>query len=158
MALTSDVKTVRVGAEGRHDPIAAPLTAAVTVYSGSIALLNSSGYLKNSSSPASTDTIIGIVGGPSAGTFVKTGPGITGGVSNGDVWVECLTGVFVLASGTGGDALTEATAGTTVYVVNETTVGATNGGGTRPVAGTQLPIDPTLPAGFVAVKLAGLAG
>lgn len=157
MALSSDVKLVRVGAEGLHEPIAAPLKANVTVYSGSIALLDSTGNLKNASSPASTDTIVGMIGNPTGGTYVKTGPGIVGGSTDGAVWVDCLTGTFVLASGTGADELDETTANHTVYVVDEVTVGATNGSNTRPVAGVQLPIDPTLPAGFVAVKLANPA-
>lgn len=152
-ALTKDVNLIRVGAEGLHEPIASPLKALSTVYSGSIALLDSSGRLVNSATPTSTTTCIGMVGGPSAGTYVKTGPGIVGGSTDGAVWVECLTGTFVLASGTGADALDETTANATVYVVDEVTVGKTNGSNTRPVAGVQLPIDPTLPTGFVAIKM-----
>src|SRR5579871_3761830 len=76
MSLTADVPILRVG---EHiDPVAAPLPSGVTVYSGSIALLDNTGLLKNASSPASTDTCIGVIGDPSGGTFVKTGPGIVG--------------------------------------------------------------------------------
>lgn len=152
MAQTQDVPLLRVGAEG-PEPIAAPLKANVTVYSGTIALLDNTGYLKNAAIPASTDRIIGMIDNPTGGTYVQTGPGITGGSSDGAVWIDCATGTFLLQSGTAGDALSEATAGTTVYVINETTVGATNGSGTRPVAGIQLPIDPTVPVGYVPVKL-----
>lgn len=153
MALSADIQTLRLGPE--VPPVAAPLRSGVTVYSGSIALLSNTGVLKNASSPASTDVCIGLIGEPTGGTYVKTGPGIVGaGTTNANcVWVDCDRGTFLLASGTGGDALTEANAGQTVYVIDEQTVGATNGSGTRPAAGTMLPIDPTVPAGFVPVKM-----
>jgi hypothetical protein len=110
--------------------------------------------MANASSPQLTDTVLGIVGDPAGGTYVKTGPGIVGNGSQGanGVWVECLTGSFLLASGTGADALTEANAGASVYVINETTVGATNGSSSRPTAGIMLPITPDIPSGFVPVQ------
>lgn len=153
MALSADIKTLRVGVEGLHEPIAAPLKAVTTVYSGSIAILRS-GYLVPATTPTSTDTCIGLIGNPTGGTYVKTGPGIVGGSTDGAVFIDCDTGTFLLANGTGADALTEANAGATVYVVDEQTVGKTNGSGTRPVAGVMLPIDPTIPTGFVPVKIA----
>lgn len=153
MALSADIPIRRVGAEGQHEPIAAPIKASNTLYSGSIAL-SRSGYLVNAASPQSTDVCLGIVGDPTGGTYVKTGPGIAGGTTDGGVWVDCETGVFLLKSGTGGDALTEANAGQTVYVIDEQSVGATDGSATRPPAGIMLPIDPTVPTGFVPVKIA----
>lgn len=158
MALSADIKTLRVGAEGVHQPLAAPMGANVTVYSGSIALQANTGYVKNAASPASTDKILGIVGGPAGGTYVKTGPGIANGAVAGAVSIECLTGTFLLASATGSDQLSVSTAMSTVYVVDEQTVGATNGGGTRPVAGVQLPPEPGDPTGFYQIKLDGVAG
>ncbi len=155
MTLSADIQVQRVGAEG-PEPIAAPVKAAAQLYCGSIATLRS-GYLIAATSPASTDVTCGIVGFPTGGTYVKTGPGILGGSTDGAVWVDCLTGVFLLASGTGADALTEANAGATVYVVDEQTVGATSASGTRPVAGVMLPIDPTVPTGLVPVKMANPA-
>ena len=163
MALTKDVLYRRVGSEGVHQPIAAPLGAAVTVYRNSIALLSAGvgatqGYLKNASSPASGDIVIGMVGEIAGGTAAQTGPGIIGNGTDGGVIINCETGSFLLASGTGADALTETNAGATVYVIDEVTVGLTNGGSTRPVAGTMLPLTPDIPTGFVPVKLNGVAG
>ncbi len=159
MAVTSDQLYRRVGAEGVHQPIAAGLTNAVTVYRNTIALLDgTTRYLKNADTPASTDVIIGMIGGVAGGTIADTGQGITGGATSGAVIVDCETGSFLLASGTGADALTEADAGNNVYVVDSITVGRTNGGSTRPVAGVMLPNDVTTPTGYVAVKLAGVAG
>jgi hypothetical protein len=159
MAVTSDQLYRRVGAEGVHQPIAAGLKATVTVYRNTIALLAASGrYLKNADTPAATDIVIGMIGGVAGGTIADTGQGITGGATDGAVIVDCDTGSFLLASGTGADALTEANAGSNVYVVDSITVGATDGSGTRPVAGVMLPNDITTPTGYVAVKLAGVAG
>jgi hypothetical protein len=153
MALSKDVFVNRWGAEGKHEPAAAPLGSAVTVYSGSIAL-SRAGYLANAASPASTDVVLGLVGDPAGGTYVKTGPGIVGNGAQGanGVWVEVLTGSFILLSATGADQLDETTVGSNVYVVDEVTVGKTTGGGTRPLAGVQMPIDPTIPSGYVPVQ------
>lgn len=153
MALSTDIQVLRVGVEGLHEPVAAPLGSAVTVYSGSIAL-NRVGYLANAATPQATDTCLGLIGNPAGGTYVKTGPGIVGNGSQGanGVWVEILTGSFILASGTGADALAQTDAGATVYVVDEQTVGKTSGGSSRPVAGVMLPIDPTIPTGYVPVQ------
>jgi len=153
MALSNDIPTYRVGVEGLHEPEACPLGSAVTVYSGSIALIRA-GYLANASAPQSTDSCRGVIGDPAGGTYVKTGPGIVGNGSQGanGVWVNVLTGSFLMANGTGADALAETDAGATVYVVDEQTVGKTNGSSTRPAAGILLPIDNTIPSGFVPVQ------
>lgn len=159
MALTADVPILRVGAHDK-DPIAAPLPTGVTVYGGALALLDTSGLLKNASSPTSADVCIGVIGDPTGGSYVKTGPGIVGAGSTeaGYVYVDVETGTFLFASATGADQLSEATAGTTVYVVNETTVSKTNGSNTRPVAGTQLPRTPDMPSGLYPVKITGVGG
>lgn len=156
MALSAGIQVLRVGAEGVHEPIAAPLYTGVTVYYGSIALLSNAGVLKNAASPASTDTCIGLIGNP---VVPQSTAGIVGaGTTNANAtWVDCLTGSFLLASGTGADAITEANAGANCYVVDEKTVGLTSGSSTRPLAGVILPIDPTVPTGFVPVKMANPA-
>lgn len=159
MAVTQDQLPRRVGSEGVHQPIAAGLGATVTVYRNTIALLDgTTKFLKNASSPAATDIVIGMIGEIAGGTASQTGPGITGTSTSGAVLINCETGTFLLASGTGADALVAADAGATVYVVDEVTVGKTNGGSSRPTAGTMLPITPDMPSGFVPVKLNGVAG
>lgn len=152
MALSKDVQTNRFGSEGLHEPLSAPLGSAVTVYSGSIAI-SRAGYLANASVPQSTDVVLGIIGDPAGGTYVKTGPGIVGNGSQGanGVWVTIQTGSFILASGTGADALAETDVGATVYAIDEVTVGKTNGTNTRPAVGVLQPIDPTITTGFVPV-------
>lgn len=163
MALTKDAHLVRYGTPSGHQLIPAPVKAAEQLYSGAVALLRS-GYLVNAATPQATDVIMGMVGDPAGGTYVKTGPGILGGSSDGEVWVNCETGSFAFVNGTGADALTEADAGATVYYGGETSSGPiaakTSGGSSRPTLGKLLPIDPTFPLqqGQVPVQLATPAG
>jgi len=156
VALTKDIPIRSVGP--KKIPVAAPLPSGVTVYSGSIALIDSSGLLKNAASPATTDTCIGLIGEPTGATPPKTGPGIVGAGSTQSTYnyIDCVTGTFLLASGKGADALTEATAGATVYVIDEQTVGKLSTG--RPPAGVQSPIEPTTPTGFVPIKMNSFGG
>lgn len=137
MALSADIKIVRVGSPAGHEPIALPLGASTTVYRGSIALLASTGYLKNASSPASTDTCVGVIERMGVGG-IDSGPGIVNSGAAGAVIVECAQGTFMLGSSTGGDQLGVTTIGKTVYVYDEQTVAATSGGSTRPVAGVHV--------------------
>jgi len=159
-ALSADVLTPRYGTPDGHQPLGKALAANVTVYRGSVAALAGTGgagvtgYLKNTSTVATTDIILGIIG--NALNAPNTSAGIAGGSTAGAVVVNVETGTFILASGTGADALTVATNGATVYLIDEITVGATNGSSTRPVAGVQVASpteDPSIPTGYVAVKL-----
>ena len=105
MALSADIKTVRFGAPGNStQPMNQPLTAAATVYRGSVATTRS-GYLVAASSPQSTDVVWGLIDKAGAGT-ADTGPGITGGTTNGNVSVEIATGSFFLQNGTTSDPST----------------------------------------------------
>src|SRR5882724_623503 len=132
MALTGDVKATRYGVGGNvHQQLNLGLAATTTVYRGSIALKNASGYLKNSASPLSTDTCM--------------------------VLVDIATGTFFLSAGTAGDALTIADIGSKVYVIDEVTVGKTDGSATRPVAGTLVAVDSSQPGGY-AIKLGNFTG
>lgn len=163
MALTADIKTIRFGSPGNStQPMNLPLTAAATVYRGSVAVTRS-GYLVAPSTPQSTDIVWGIVNKAGAGT-ADTGPGIVGGTTNGNVTVEVSTGSFFLQNGTGADALAQSNVGATVYLINENTVGATNGSSTRPIAGEFLGLAATLAPnrpdlnGLIAVKVGAQAG
>ena len=78
---------------------------------------------------------------------------ITAGTTNGDTLIGIDTGTFYLANGTNSDALAQADVGATCYVVDEITVGKTNGGSTRPVAGKVAGIGTGQYAGKIAVTL-----
>lgn len=152
MALTADVKLIRYGSN-RPEPLNIGLKAATTVYRGSIAVMKgvgtSAGQLINATSASSGDEVMGLIDFAGPGV-ADTDPGIVGGATDGAVTVEVATGSFLLASASGADQLSAATAGQTVYLVDEVTVGATNNGGLRPVAGIQLP------AGDLASLVGGL--
>jgi hypothetical protein len=158
-ALTADIRSIRYGTHDGHQSQSIALGANVTVYRGSVAAISggtttTKGYGKVMSTPAATDVVVGIVA--RAIDIANTAPGIVGTSADGGVHIEVETGTFVLASGTGADALSVTTNGLQVYLIDEKTVGATNGGSTRPVAGVQKAdptTDPTIPTGFVAVTL-----
>jgi hypothetical protein len=140
MALTSDIHYERWGVGDTTAPIIQPLGGSVTVYRGSIALTDSSGNVKNASSPLSTDTCWGIIAGFGPGN-VDLSPGVINSSSVASaVTAAIYQGAFLLASGTGSDQLSQSTVGKQVYVINEYTVGLTSGGGTRPVAGVLVNI------------------
>jgi hypothetical protein len=156
-ALTGDVKIIEYGIpDGGQQLIPQPLPANTTVYRGSIALTNgpnssvSPGYIKNAHVPTSTDVCWGVLSDYAGGTAAALGPGMTGGTG---ISCNIQTGAFFLASGSGADQLSQSTVGQTVYVIDEVTVGATSGSGTRPVAGVHLAVDPTQASTLFAIKL-----
>jgi len=154
MAQTHDVKIIRYGTFEGHQQTDQPLTASETVYRGTVAATRS-GYIKNMATPQSTDVVWGLIDGAVA--FKDTGAGITNpNTTNGGVSIDIQTGSFVLFAGTSGDALAQSDVGSAVYLIDEVTVGKTNGSATRPVAGTLLNTptgDPSIPTGMVAVKV-----
>ena len=168
MALSADILKTRYGSPIVHDPIEQPIgvgASGQTLYRGSVALLSggttvTKGYLKNAATPASNDLVTGILAGygPSCGQPDSV-PGMGGAVLNtadGVLTATVLPGTWLLLAGTGADALTEASIMSSVYLINENTVGATSSSSTRPVAGilAQVPAtDASIPAGMVAVTL-----
>jgi hypothetical protein len=142
MALTSDVKITEYSPRDHGGTIAKGIKANATVYRGSIAVTDSTGYLKNAATVATTDTCWGLIDHVRTGDAVIDGaPGIVGGSTDGAVGAEIRQGTFWLGSSTGADLLSVATEGTNVYVYNETTVAKTNGGSTRSIAGVHVATD-----------------
>jgi hypothetical protein len=168
MALTADILKIEYGSPVDHQPIEYAIgkgSAGQTLYRGSVAAISggttvTKGYLKNMATPASTDQVVGILDGygPSCGQ-ADTVPGMGGTVLNtadGVLTADVLPGTWLLKGGTGSDALTITNIQTPVYLIDEVTVGATNGSATRPVAGllVQVPAtDASIPVGMVAVQL-----
>jgi len=158
-ALTADQHTNRFGTPGNaSQPINLPVKANSTVYRGSVAITRS-GYMVPATTPQSTDLVWGLVGQAGPGS-INGSPGIVGGTTDGAVNVEVDTGSFWLNSGTGSDAIVAANIGATCYLMNETTVGLTSSGNSRPVAGivlavagTNYPVVAPIQSGQVAVKL-----
>lgn len=121
MALTGDKARLRVGepiAVGKH-----PVATATTIYLGSFVMANAGGYA--------------VPGATATGQFalgVATKKVVNSG-ANGAEKVPYEVGDFEFTSGTAGDALTIANVGAQVWIIDDDTVGATNGGATRSVAG-----------------------
>ena len=171
--LTGDIQTIRYGSPVDHQPIEYSVgkgASGQTLYRGSFAMISggttvTQGYLKNASGGGSAgDTVVGIIQGygPTCGQ-ANVGPGIGGATLNtadGALTANVLTGTFLMQGGSGADALTITNLQKTVYVINESTVGATQGG-TRATAGllVQVPAtDASIPTGYVAVAIGTNSG
>jgi len=158
VALTNDCPTIRYGTGDNRQPVAYPVDAAQTLYQGAVALLTTvtaggltAGNLHNGATVTATDICVGIVGPPTGGTYVPTGPGIANPGAVGAVWSDVQTGTFFIQSGTSADLLTEALVGKQVYYGGENSSGpiacATSSSASRPVLGVLLPQDPGITGG-----------
>jgi hypothetical protein len=128
-ALTQDFDSPYINGALRSLPIAAN----VKIYKGAIVVMNA-GY----AAPGTTAIGLLIVG-RSEETVDNTG-GAAGALT-----VRVRSGTFGWNSGAAGDAITEANIGAVAYIIDDNTVGLTNGGGggaaTRSPAGTIFDID-----------------
>lgn len=125
MALSADKARDRMG-NPIHVPKAHPVVASTTIYMGSIVMANAAGYATVGAT-ATGQFALGVA------TKKVVGNGTNGGVS---VPYEC--GDFEFESGTAGDALTIANVGDQVFLIDDDTAGATNGGATRSALGTMV--------------------
>lgn len=112
------------------DDFSFPIAANVKVLKGTLAHLNSSGYLE----PGATAT------SKSPAILVAETVDNTGG-SAGALQVPCRRGTWKFFNSSAGDAITNADYGTTCYLVDNQTVAKTNGTNTRSVAGTVRGVD-----------------
>lgn len=152
MAVTKDQKTIRYGTSDGHQPTAQPMKANAACYAGTIALTDSTGYAVPATSVATTQKCWGLYNGLKNGSPAVSTP-ITAGTTNGDTIIGIDTGTFFLTPGTSSDALTQADVGAVVYVIDEVTVGKTDGGSARPIAGRLAAIGSGQYTGLVAVTL-----
>ncbi len=109
-----------------------PAAASQTIYNGALVALNASGLVV----PAA-----GTEGLKCVGVADLDNKSSVATVSGDRVAVK--TGIFPFKIGAGGDALVQADAGHPVYVLDDQTVGKTDGGVRRPVAGQLIEIDGT---------------
>jgi hypothetical protein len=148
MALTRDIPTTRFGVPGDgHQPLSFPVGASQKPFGGAVAVTYN-GYLIAASTPSSDQLVVGIM----QRTADNSGNGtpdnrFVGDGTAGSIVAEVETGTFFLFGGTNTDALTQADVNKTVYLIDEKTVGKTNGSSTRPVAGTLRAIDTTRAGG-----------
>ena len=102
-----------------------PVAAGVICYEGALAAITTTGFAV----PATADATLIVVG-----VFKQTVDNRTGG--NGDADVDITNdSAFGFASGTGSDEITGLNVDDDVYALDDQTVGLTDDGGARPVAG-----------------------
>lgn len=127
-ALSKDIARLRLGepiTQGR-----APMATSTTFYAGSIVMTNAGGY----ATPGAVAT------GQFARGVCSLGKANSG--SNGAAEIAFEEGDFEFESGTVADALTVANIGDTVYIIDDNTVGATDGTSTRSAAGKMVGLSP----------------
>lgn len=127
MALSKERNTVQYGSDPVPALLSLPVAASTTVYQGALVVI-SAGY----AAPASTAT--GLIAAGRAEETADNSAGAAGALS-----VTVRRGVFKFANGA--DAVAQANVGTNCYIVDDETVAATDGTGTRSVAGTVISVD-----------------
>jgi len=142
-ALTGDRNTLR----RERNFLELPLAAGAVLHAGGVACLDATGHLVPATSGAGAAGLVAV-------GRVEVGVSNAGGLA-GDVTAVVRPGLFLLASATAADAITQAEVGRVVYLVDDQTVAKTNGGGTRAPAGVVwglehgqvwVEIDPSLSA------------
>ncbi len=124
-ATTSQRNTIEFSAQPIPAGIPWPVNANTTGLKGTIGVIDlATGYLK-----------MGVTGTGLACAGRIDGDWNTTGVAAGSVSVAVRQGVFPWYMGTGPDAITNLNVGSLCYVIDNQTVGLTDGGGTRSIAG-----------------------
>jgi len=108
-----------------------PVEASTHCYGGGLAVIDASGY----AAPGSA-----ALGLKAVGRFEKDVDNSAGAAAAVTAPIEC--GAFLFANGTAGDAIAQANAGQPCYIIDDQTVGLTDGSATRSFAGTILGMDP----------------
>ncbi len=122
-ALTKDRNTPKRSGDNYNDPVA----AGVKCFAGGIAVLNATGY----AAPGTTAT--GLV---ARGIFQDYADNSAG--ADGDLSVDIEPEIARLEND---GSITRANIGDTAYIVDDQTVAATDGGGTRSAAGEIKDVD-----------------
>jgi hypothetical protein len=138
MTVTNDIKTDRYGTPDQApEPASVPLAASTIVYAGTIALVNSSGYLKASDSPLTTDACMGIVSKQTDNRATSFAGGALGAIQ-----APVDRGTFWLNYDPSNAPTNPATWVQTVYVKDAQTVSTSSAAG--PVAGIVKAVDTSI--------------
>jgi hypothetical protein len=125
-ALSADRLTLTKDGKIRSVPVA----AGKYIYAGALVVASATGFAE----PGLTATTVTALGRADAAVDNTLG-------ADGAVNVTVRRGVFAFVSAGGGDTITAANRGATVYVVDDQTVALTNGGNTRSAAGRVYDVD-----------------
>ncbi len=126
-ALTQGRITKRLADQAIIPVLAIPVKAGTKLFSGGLVCTDATGYAV----PGSASTTLKCWG------IAEADVDNTLGV-NGALFVRVRRGAFNLNVGTAGDALAQANVGAMVFIIDDNTVGLTNGSATRSVAGKFL--------------------
>ena len=124
-ALTNDRNTFRKDGDRRQDPV----KAATKLYAGGIVCLDATGYAV----PGATSTTLTARG--VAYEQADNGAGL-----DGDITVESQVGTYCFVND-GTDTVDRTHIGGTAYIVDDQTVAATDGTGTRSALGKIIDVD-----------------
>lgn len=152
MSTTQDLNILRFGTPDGHQPQYQPIQSAVSLYIGQVAVTRSGYLIQPDTAVQSTDIVWGLINGQLDSQEAVNSP-LAGGTAAGLHTAGIDTGTFYLTPGTNSDALTQADVGATVYLIDGNTVGKTDGGAARPVAGKLASIGAGQYTGLVAVTL-----
>lgn len=130
MSATAARLTDQLGIEANPPIIRAPLKDDAVVLAGTMAAIDASGYFV----PVTAALGLRIVG-----LYLDSADNTNGG--DGGKVVRVQQGVWKLKAGTSGDALTQANLFDDVYAIDNETVGATDGTGTRSLAGKLFQVE-----------------
>lgn len=131
-AITTATNRTRIGALPPASPIGPiPIKGGIVIPQGAIVDRDANGYLVNAAANTTAKCL-----GIAPVTYDTTG--LADGVKTGEVHF----GVWCVASGTSGDAITFADVGKTAYVIDNNTVGKTDGSGARHAGGTIFSVEP----------------
>ena len=107
-----------------------PVAASTLIEQGKLVALNATGFLIEG---AVATTLVAV------GTALETVDNTVG--ADGDLGCEVSAKASRWASGTAGDTINRDDIGATVFIIDDETVGLTNGGATRSVAGDVYQVD-----------------
>jgi hypothetical protein len=143
-AATKDVKSDQYSTRAIPDLYQLPVAASTLIYGGTIVASDSSGNAIR----GSANNALKIIGRAESQVDNSSG-------SAGDKTINVRSGVFFFNIGTGSDVISNSNRFAYVYVVDDNTVGLTDAGGTRPLAGyvVDVPASGTMEFGKVAVAL-----
>lgn len=154
MSTTADLNILRYGTPDGHQTTAQPMQSNVSLYIGQMAITRAGYLIQPDTAVQSTDVVWGLINGQVASQESVSSPITnTSSVAGGNGLIGIDTGTFWLTPGTSSDALTQADVGATVYAIDGNTVGKTDGGSARPIAGKLALIGDGQYTGLVAVTL-----
>lgn len=152
MSTSADLNILEFGTPDGHQPTYQPIQSAVSLYIGQMAITRGGYLIQPDTSVTVNDTVWGLLNGQYDSQESVDSP-MLGGSQAGLHTAGIATGTFYLTNGTSSDELAQSDVGATVYAIDGNTVGKTDGGSNRPVAGKLASMGTGQYDGLVAITL-----